>query len=280
MLILYWNDDGGSEHWVRVDGEFYVGRLSEEFIDRVSNPRSLGVYMIWIDRDTSIDMSVDSAWVSRKHLLVKTSNSRAYIIDHGVEGKGSSNGTWLNNRRLIPGKEYLIKPGDNIRLGHDLTLLVGYLVKGEKPLILLNPGRNELPETIVDAGSDKGIERIRRIGEKPLYISSVPVEPVSFETPSGAIVSNDRDLIALLKSQVELYNAILLIEKDQVDEGLRVVKMVLNNRVFRDAIRKKCSSAVKCLEELEKALLVNISKETLARLLRDLVEAIKIDLEL
>ncbi len=284
MLVFYWNDDGGFEKWVKVDGEFFISRLDEDFVRLVDNPRSIGVYMYWFRDGSIVDMGVDSSWVSRKHLLVSKRDDGVYIRDHGVEGKGSTNGTYLNGKKIDPSREYVVKPGDNIKVGGDLTILVGVLASGNKPLLLINPGRTFLPESIVEAGVGKGVERIRKVvvegRERPIVESNVSFKPVDYETPAGARVVNDRFIKSLLWGSIELYTAIVLINKGRIEDAYRRVRNIVKNNSFREAVRKRCSSARDRLEELERALVIEIRDKRLTRFIEDLVEAIRTDLEL
>ena len=50
--------------------------------------------------------------VSRQHCLLKRRGARLVIAD-----LGSTNGTYLNERRLIPHREYVVADGDHIILG-------------------------------------------------------------------------------------------------------------------------------------------------------------------
>jgi hypothetical protein len=50
--------------------------------------------------------------VSRKHIKIKRKNILVYVAD-----LGSTNGTLLNGRRLIPNAERLLRNGDELQLG-------------------------------------------------------------------------------------------------------------------------------------------------------------------
>jgi hypothetical protein len=50
--------------------------------------------------------------VSRQHCLLKRRGTRLVIAD-----LGSTNGTYLNERRLVPHREYVVADGDHIILG-------------------------------------------------------------------------------------------------------------------------------------------------------------------
>ena len=50
--------------------------------------------------------------VSRRHALVKPGERTLYLID-----QSSTNGTWVNGQRLLPGREFPLSDGDIIELG-------------------------------------------------------------------------------------------------------------------------------------------------------------------
>jgi hypothetical protein len=69
-----------------------------------------------------IDLSSYDAYekgVSRQHLLI-------YPVEdgYGVADMDSTNGTWLNQRRLLPNRFYTLEAENEIRLGHLLIRLL------------------------------------------------------------------------------------------------------------------------------------------------------------
>lgn len=50
--------------------------------------------------------------VSRRHSLIRPGERNLYIID-----QNSTNGTWVNGQRLVPGRDYPLADGDIIELG-------------------------------------------------------------------------------------------------------------------------------------------------------------------
>lgn len=59
--------------------------------------------------------------ISRVHARIRQAKGNYQIID-----LGSSNGTWLENQRLVPKQPYPLESGDRIRIGR-LNILVFYL---------------------------------------------------------------------------------------------------------------------------------------------------------
>jgi len=50
--------------------------------------------------------------VSRRHALVRPGDQMLYLID-----QNSTNGTWVNGQRLLPGRDFPLSDGDVIELG-------------------------------------------------------------------------------------------------------------------------------------------------------------------
>jgi pSer/pThr/pTyr-binding forkhead associated (FHA) protein len=64
-----------------------------------------------IGREDGVDVLLDDPKVSRRHATVELVDGRVLLAD-----AGSTNGTWLNNRRLSGLTE--LRDGDRLRLGH------------------------------------------------------------------------------------------------------------------------------------------------------------------
>ena len=65
-----------------------------------------------IGRDKSNAITIDDPLVSRVHCTVRRIRTGWYIED-----AGSTNGTWVNEKRLKPGKAVRLQPDDCIKLG-------------------------------------------------------------------------------------------------------------------------------------------------------------------
>jgi pSer/pThr/pTyr-binding forkhead associated (FHA) protein len=84
--------------------------------------------------------------VSRRHALIRPSEGTLNLID-----QGSTNGTWINGQRLMPGREFPLTDGDTIELGAlRMTLR-----------IVKTP--NESDE-MLNSGSETNLSRKRRFG--------------------------------------------------------------------------------------------------------------------
>ena len=70
---------------------------------------------ILLGRNADCDLAFPGCKIiSRAHAAIFYRNGRWYLSD-----QNSVNGTWLNGRRLPPGEEVLLRPGDCIDLAHD-----------------------------------------------------------------------------------------------------------------------------------------------------------------
>jgi len=72
--------------------------------------------------ESIIDLSPFEAYdkgVSRRHALVQPAGSEYLITD-----LDSTNGTWVNQHRIIPGRFYPLEMNSEIRLGHLLLRLI------------------------------------------------------------------------------------------------------------------------------------------------------------
>lgn len=73
---------------------------------------------------TSLDLSEQDGFemgVSRRHAVVRQGKTQFEVVD-----LGSSNGTWLNGKQLLPHQPYPFASGSQIRLGR-LQLFVYYV---------------------------------------------------------------------------------------------------------------------------------------------------------
>jgi hypothetical protein len=74
--------------------------------------RGAGEEDLRIGRLPDNDLVVEDALISRVHARLRVSGELTWIRD-----VGSSNGTFVDQRRLVPDREELLMPGTHIRLG-------------------------------------------------------------------------------------------------------------------------------------------------------------------
>jgi len=106
--IVLINLENGQMITTQLERTFVLGRASSEI-----KPK-----------ETLVDLTPFGALelgISRAHARIRQSNGHYQLID--LE---SSNGTWLENQRLVPKQPYPLESGDRFRLGR-LNILVFYL---------------------------------------------------------------------------------------------------------------------------------------------------------
>ena len=67
----------------------------------------------------AVDIKLENRFVSRRHFQVRFESDVFYISD-----LGSTNGTYLNGRKLNPNEEQILRDGDVVGLGVDEVILV------------------------------------------------------------------------------------------------------------------------------------------------------------
>jgi len=66
------------------------------------------------------NLNAGNLGVSRKHVMIRQTESGYEVMD-----LTSRNGSWLNNKRLVPNRAYPLKSGSILRIGH-MHLLIMY----------------------------------------------------------------------------------------------------------------------------------------------------------
>lgn len=72
--------------------------------------------------------------VSQRHAIIRRTTDGWAIVDLGTHGKGSTYGTYVNDVRLEPNKEVILRPGDEIRLGTKLGKYFKFHGEGTAPV--------------------------------------------------------------------------------------------------------------------------------------------------
>lgn len=103
----------------------------------------------------SCDVIISSTNISRKHLIIITDGDSFYVVD-----QGSTNGTYINEQRLVPGRRVEFTSFFPVRLGDDV--LVSLLSDDD-----VSAGDDEAPLIPVPGESSKG----RDAGESTKMIS-------------------------------------------------------------------------------------------------------------
>ncbi len=84
---------------------------------------------IYIGSTENNDIVISSAEISKKHLkIIVTDDQKCFVID-----QGSTNGSFINDERLVPGKREEFKIFSSMRLGDKVLLTLLDKDKGELP---------------------------------------------------------------------------------------------------------------------------------------------------
>jgi len=103
--------------------------------DQVGELIKLGHNEILIGRMPNCDVVTETKFtsVSQRHAILRKTSDGWTIIDVGTYGKGSTYGTYINETRLVPNKEVVLHPGDEIRLGTKLGKYLRFHGEGTAP---------------------------------------------------------------------------------------------------------------------------------------------------
>jgi pSer/pThr/pTyr-binding forkhead associated (FHA) protein len=93
-----------------------------------------------------------AAGVSRNHAQIK-----ALGMDMILEDLGSSNGTWLNERKLTPYESRVLRNGDILRLGHLLMFVYFKPAEVAEQTLLLRETKGGLNGTVGTSSFSKGL---------------------------------------------------------------------------------------------------------------------------
>jgi DNA-binding response OmpR family regulator len=114
--------------------------MSEVFLehtngDHIGELIKLGHSEMVIGRTLNCDIVTEQKFssVSQRHAILRTTSEGWAIIDIGTYGKGSTYGTYINDIRIAPNKEVVLRPGDEIRLGTKLGKYLRFHGEGTLP---------------------------------------------------------------------------------------------------------------------------------------------------
>jgi hypothetical protein len=103
--IAFYVEGLSSHAYIDSKGEFVLGRKVGKTTERLLDLAPFGGY---------------SMGLSRRHAIIRWTNDGYEVLD-----LGSVNGTWLNEKRLVPHKSYSLPSGSHLRLGR-MQLFVLY----------------------------------------------------------------------------------------------------------------------------------------------------------
>jgi len=239
-------------------------------------------------------MKLEDSYVSRRHARIELRSEGLYIVDHGHRGSGSTNGTFINGKRINPMELHRLKHGDEVSLGSTTKFIVIY---GDRDLTISTPiilGRSEIEEL-----RKRGVKMNVSYSEvSKKYLAFILEETketeTSIETHSGLHIRskpNYREAIGVLI--LEIREAISKLDNRERDARDKVsfilsyydlikdfVEIFLEERRSRDNLQL-IRNAVSSLKNYAKGYSIDekIAKENLRELeavLRALVEILKL----
>jgi pSer/pThr/pTyr-binding forkhead associated (FHA) protein len=111
------------ESLIPIEGiSFYVMRLSKAIVVHSQRDFFIGRDVdedIWRPLVDLGELDGYAMGVSRRHAMIRPVERGYEVID-----LFSTNGTWLDDQRLIPNKPYPLAPGAQLRLGQERLLVV------------------------------------------------------------------------------------------------------------------------------------------------------------
>ena len=160
-------------------------------------------------------MKLEDPYVSRRHARIELRSGGLCIVDHGREGSGSTNGTFINGKRINPGKPYRLEHGDEVSLGSTTKLIVIY---GDRALTINTPiilGRSEIEE-LRKRGVDMNVSYNEVSKKYSVFILEKTETPI--ETPSGLRIQPQPDYFKTIDRLIhEIYEAISKLNNRESD---------------------------------------------------------------
>ena len=137
--IVLWIDDSGRDCSLEIETgkEFFIGRPTLE-LAKLGASDFTQVYFYFPSERRVSSTGIRDLRVSRLHLKIKTMFEGVIIKDHGPKGKGSTNGTFINDVRMGKGEEKFVKPSVRVKLGSSGPIFTILTRKPrEKPVLSL-----------------------------------------------------------------------------------------------------------------------------------------------
>jgi pSer/pThr/pTyr-binding forkhead associated (FHA) protein len=268
LYKLYWvKDDGSAELFnlsevLKKYGSVFVGRLSgkDSYEAEKRGIVEVSPYSLYIFKPGEFYnyMEVVDGYVSRRHALLELKEGALLIVDHGPDGTGSKNGTFINGRRIKPGEPNRLNHGDEISLGSQTELKVIY---GDEAVDLSSPTvlGEEDAKTLRDLGIEMNVVKEPTTGKLFVYVQEGVERPI--DLPSGLkVVANPRDPIVLAKKLTELELEIVELKNkvkrggEDVRVGAKIVliKLECMHGVLKSVLQELDAS--QSLEKLESAM--------------------------
>ena len=154
---------------------------------------------ITIGREAGVDLIVEDRSISRKHLQIQLEQGRIFVSD-----MGSSNGTYVDNERIIV--KTRVNSQTHIRIGKIIVQIFTPEIKVEKPAkSAAGPGKVEVQSEVLERELEPGHElTLSRIAIKvEAAISKAGAENSDIHSPESFSAMIDRNFIEQMTRQHE-----------------------------------------------------------------------------
>ncbi len=265
--VISWIDGAGKSHSYDLEDEMFIGRLPLALLEKLGYGYDyvIHVFAYRPRTHTALAMGIDDATVSRFHTKLFIENGRVYIVDHGKEGKGSKNGTYVNSKKIPPGKPIeldLSREAACISIGLYTTYRVGLEYRGKL--------RMEIPADSIALLTDSEVQEIRRTSPEAIdvvvpafnggkYLIVILKKLRSVETSTSIIRSietsaRERAEKSLLVLSNVLAKARIALIEGKYDDA-RNMLLSLGNKDIREKVAESanvlgCTSIISDLERL------------------------------
>jgi len=249
--VLVWSVKGEDREFILRRTEYFLGRPSSEDLRTLTpvveglSPFDVLIYPASppIREGEASLTGFKSLTVSRRHakLLVERREGnvrKLIVIDHGPEGKGSRNGTFINGAKLKRGERRELREGDAIRLSAaGPTFIVGVKERGETVIKAPTNVPVELPVGVANALIRKGLVlESKNLGDKVVVVLGSAGDHAAQGVLVKSIASLDefkrrhKVLTDLLNT---LYSAQLAIKDNEVDKALMELRKLRMDTYWR-----------------------------------------------
>jgi predicted component of type VI protein secretion system len=147
---------------------------------------------VYIGRDPNNDVVINDAEVSRRHAQISRQPG-SFVI----EDLGSTNGTFINRVRFSGTQ--VLKPGDSVTLGENVTLAFELVQKEPDPTVVGSPQpEKETPPSPPAAFPSERFTQPEMAQQPPSYSGQIPPSPVEPPLPQSKPKSDNRLLFGCI----------------------------------------------------------------------------------
>jgi len=250
--VLIWGYNNNDKRFILRSRRYFLGRPDHQDIKKLGGGVS-GLDVLIFNPDNYSEKEYTgwrSLTVSRRHALLykRFAGKRCELVikDHGPNGTGSKNGTFINDRMMPTGGEAVLREGDTVRLSSLGPLFMIGVQKKDRTEVSLSAGVPvEVPAQIAEGliAKDAVVDHFR-VGNRFFVVIS---DAETVELGKDLVVSIGKETTyRKIVSVISIIRGELYRVKDSVKDGreedaktaLQVLERMLENefcrRLFRD----------------------------------------------